>query len=207
MTLPAPYFEQLYQQDSDPWKITGRWYEIRKRAIGLAVLPKESFTRAFEPGCGNGDLTVLLALRCDELISWDTVPAAVARATEATAAHPNVLVQQGSVPTDWPSGAFDLIVLSELCYYLADLDLARLLERTTETLRPGGVVLATHWRHDAPGYPLTGDAVHARLLATEHLARTAAYEDDDVLIDVLVKTPPAPVSVAGHTAVLAPQQM
>ena len=56
MTLHA-HFEALYAADEDPWAVRAAWYERRKRAVLLACLGKERYRSAFEPGCGNGEMS------------------------------------------------------------------------------------------------------------------------------------------------------
>ena len=79
-SAPVARFAELYA-GGDPWA-GDSWYEVRKRAVVLAALPRERYRRAFEPGCGAGELTAELAGRCDVVHSSDPVPAAVERAAE-----------------------------------------------------------------------------------------------------------------------------
>ena len=58
--LPDDYFDELYAQAGDPWDLATRWYEQRKYAITLALLPRQHYAHAFEPGCSIGVLTALL---------------------------------------------------------------------------------------------------------------------------------------------------
>ena len=183
-SLPTTYFERLYGESADPWLISDGWYEQRKRALTLAALPSPRFSVIFEPGCSNGELTVLLAARCDRLIAWDVVDTAVTRTRERTAAMSGVEVRKGGLPDDWPDQKADLIVLSEVGYYLDEADLTRAVAAATSRLTEGGTVLAVHWRHDAPDYPLSGDRVHDLIAASPGLARLGGYHDEDVLIDV-----------------------
>ncbi len=66
------------------------------------------------------------------------------------------------MPRDWPAGDFDLIVFSESLYYFGGDDLQRILDLALAALRPGGTLLAVHWRHPVPEYPRSGDSVHRR---------------------------------------------
>ncbi len=61
MTLGRRYFEDLYEQDRDPWGFHTRWYEMRKRQVTLASLPGAYYETVFEPGCATGLLTEELA--------------------------------------------------------------------------------------------------------------------------------------------------
>ena len=183
-SLPGSYFERLYGGSADPWRISDGWYERRKRAVVLAVLPLPRFAVAFEPGCGNGELTVELAARCDRVVAWDVVDAAVTRTRERTVAMSGVDVRTGGLPDDWPDEQADLVVLSEVGYYLDEDDLSRAVGEAMKRLVRGGTLLAVHWRHDAPDYPLSGDRVHEIITAAPGLARLGGYGDQDVLIDV-----------------------
>ena len=183
-SLPSGYFRDLYDQSDDPWNISTGWYEQRKRSLTIDVLPRGHFGTVFEPGCSNGELTVLLAPRCDRLLAWDPVPDAVDRTTRRTAALPQVTVQLGGIPDHWPDGLADLVVLSEVGYYLDETDLTRTLDSATASLGTDGVLLAVHWRRDAPDYPLTGDQVHNTIRDRPELTRLAEYQDDDFLLEV-----------------------
>jgi hypothetical protein len=60
VTLGAGYFDGMYQAAADPWRFEDRWYERRKYAISLALLPAEWYRAAFEPGCSIGVLGFLM---------------------------------------------------------------------------------------------------------------------------------------------------
>ena len=182
MSLPAAYFDEFYGDRDDPWGFRDRWYEKRKRSITMAALPRARYERAFEPGCGNGELTVVLAERCEELHSADVSSIAVRAARERTAGLSGVTVTEGSVPADWPAGTFDLIVLAEVGYYLSHDDLSVLTRLCRSSLRPGGTLLGCHWRHPVRDYPLAADEVHQVLGAD--LRRLGGWRDSDFLLDV-----------------------
>ena len=196
MTLGTEYFDQMYATSADPWGFGTRWYEARKYAISLALLPAEHYGDAFEPGCSVGVLTEQLAPRCDRLLACDGSAVAVRQAAARTAWRPNVRVQRLVIPADWPAGDFDLIVLSELLYYFAGDDLPRVLDRATVTLRPGGTLLAVHWRHPVADYPRTGDEVHHVLAGQAGLARLVEHREADFLAEVYIRTDGEPLSVA-----------
>lgn len=196
MTLGTEYFDQMYAASADPWGFGTRWYEARKYAISVALLPAEHYGDAFEPGCSVGVLTEQLAPRCDRLLACDGSAAAVHQAAARTARRPNVRVQRLVIPAGWPAGDFDLIVLSELLYYFAGDDLPKVLHRATATLRPGGTLLAVHWRHPVADYPRTGDEVHQVLAVQAGLARLAEHREPDFLAEVYIRTDGEPLSVA-----------
>jgi SAM-dependent methyltransferase len=186
MTVDAGYFRDRYAASPDPYGLAERWYEARKYAITVALLPRQRYGAAFEPGCSIGVLTAMLASRCDSLLACDVVPDAVASARARTAGLPGVRVERRAIPGKWPPHSFDLIVLSELLYYFDDADLDEVLRLATGSLRPGGHLLAVHWRHPAP-HPRTGDEVHMQLAAHAGLARLAHYRDVDFTAEVYTR--------------------
>jgi SAM-dependent methyltransferase len=198
-TLGPGYFDAMYQAASDPWGFQDRWYERRKYAISLALLPAERYRSAFEPGCSIGVLTELLAPRCDALLSCDVAATAVQAAVQRTKHLPQVRVEQRDIASQWPAGRFDLVVFSEILYYLGDHDLEQLLDRAAAALQPDGTLLAVHWRHPVADYPRSGDDVHRVLGTRPGLARLVRHAEPDFLAEVYLRTDGALVSVAQAT--------
>jgi cyclopropane fatty-acyl-phospholipid synthase-like methyltransferase len=188
VTTPTEYFDQVYAQSTDPWRLATEWYEKRKYLMSVASLPHARYRRGFEPGCSVGVLTEMLAARCDSLIAADAATAAVAAARVRVAAENHVEVQQMRVPDDWPSGTFDLIVLSEFCYYLTETELTAVIARSAMTLDPGGSLVAVHWRHRIEDFTLTGDAVHLALHADPRLRHFGRYVEPDFQLDVFTRS-------------------
>ena len=62
------------------------------------------------------------------------------------------------VPDEWPDGQFELILRSEVIYYLSREDVARLASRVTRSLSRGGSVILVHWT-GLTNYPLSGGVV------------------------------------------------
>jgi SAM-dependent methyltransferase len=199
VSLGPDYFESVYAAAEDPWSLASRWYERRKYALTLAALPREGYARGLEVGCSVGVLTALLAERCHELLALDIAASAVHTTAARTGHLPQVSVQQRALPGAWPAGRFDLIVLSEVLYYLGADDAHDLLQKAARALEPQGSLIAVHWRHPVADYPRSGDQVHDALAAQSRelgLARTVRHEELDFLLDVYLRTPPHPQSVA-----------
>jgi SAM-dependent methyltransferase len=184
VTVDPGHFRERYSASSDPYGLAERWYEARKYALTVALLPRERYGTAFEPGCSIGVLTAALASRCDSLLACDAIPDAVASARSRTAGRPGVRVEQRVIPGEWPTQSFDLIVFSEILYYFDDADLDQVLRLGILALRPGGHLLAVHWRHHAPDHPRDGDEVHQLLAGDPRLARLARYRDPDFTAEV-----------------------
>jgi LmbE family N-acetylglucosaminyl deacetylase/SAM-dependent methyltransferase len=203
-SLDGRFFDEFYAENgADPWGFEDRWYEARKRALTLAVLPRERFRSALEIGCSTGVLTVELARRTDRLLAVDVAASALDRARERLAAAglaDGVTTQVARVPQEFPEGTFDLVVLSEVAYYCGPGDLRTLLDRLGASLTPDGVLVACHWRHLVEGYPLTGDEVHRALRGLTGLEVLVRHEEEDFLLDVLVPSPAVSVARAGGLA-------
>ncbi len=180
-----PYFDALYAASDDPYASRQRWYEARKRAVLLAALPQARFRRAYEPGCGIGELTLALAPRCDALLASDFTAQAVALARERTEALPHVQVARHTLPADWPhdAGGFDLIVLSEVGYFLQRSDMQRVADCCALSLEDGGTLVACDWRPDFAQRSLATKDVHG-ILAELGLARLVLHEEDDFVLQL-----------------------
>jgi trans-aconitate methyltransferase len=188
VTLDPGYFRERYRASADPYGLADRWYEARKYALTVALLPRERYGTAFEPGCSIGVLTARLASRCDSLLACDAVSDAVTAARSRTTGLPGVRVEQRVIPAQWPPHSFDLIVFSELLYYFDDADLDQVLRLGIGGLRSSGHLLAVHWRHPAPNHPRTGDEVHEALAGHPGLARLAGYRDPDFTAEVYTRS-------------------
>ena len=131
--------------------------------------------------------TEALAARCDRVVAFDPVPAAVARARTRVAGLDNVTVVQGTLPGDLPGEPADLIVFSEILYYLDDDGLAASVDRAVDALRPGGQLLAVDWLPWAAEAPRDGMAVHRFLLAHPTLAPLVEHVDERFVLHVLTR--------------------
>lgn len=200
MNTPPAYFEQRYDDSTDPWN-TEQWYTRRKHDHTLAVLPERRYRSAFEPGCSVGLLTGRLAERCGRLLATDRVAAAAEAAAARTSHLPQVRVERMTIPEEWPQGTFDLIVLSELLYYFDDLTLRDVLLRTVGALEPGGTLVTVHWNHPAPEHRRTGRTLAPVLSAVPGLSPLTDCRDPDFTLHVFGRpdeTGRSPLSTAAR---------
>ena len=179
------YFDGLYSDDPDPYGLRTRWYEERKRAVLMASLPHRRYGRVYEPGCGAGELTVDLATRCDDVLASDFSDKAIASARARTTGLSNVRFQRHVLPQDWPRDAspFDLIVVSELGYFLDEESMAALAACCAQSLSTGGVLVACNWRPAFAERALSTDRVHEAFAATG-LVRSVRHEEADFLLEI-----------------------
>lgn len=175
--LEPAHFDARYRDDPDPWSYESSPYELDKYARTLATIPRPSVDRALELGCSNGAFTVRLAPRCRQLLAVDFSGEAVRLARQRTASAGNVRVDQHDIRNCLPDGSFDLIICSEILYYVERADVKRLCEALPAALRTGGSLIAVHWRGNDPEAPLDGDAVHG--LLKQRLAGVLDHVEDE----------------------------
>ena len=199
-TLTGDYFDRFYQNGDDPWGFETRWYEIRKRALTLASLPRPLFASGLEIGCSIGVLTAGLAGRCAQLVATDIAEQPLSRARARLIDQAHVTLECLDMPRQWPRGEFDLVVLSEVAYYWSIDDLAHAIALIDDCLTADGVVVACHWRHPVDGYPERGDDVHAALRAHPSLKTLASHVEEDFLLEVFVR--PGARSVAAENGLV-----
>lgn len=193
------YFDGLYAGNDDPWAMRTRWYEQRKRALVLASLPARTYACVFEPGCGSGDLTLELAPRCEQLLASDFSSDAVRITRARLAAHTQVTVQRATMPDQWPSGPFDLIIFSEFGFYLDDAQLLALQQRALATLTATGTLLAVHWRHPFAERTQDTETIHEWFERQPGLTRIVHHEEADFLLDVWSRVPASVARQEGLT--------
>lgn len=190
------HLEALYGQAQDPWDLETSDYEKAKRQATLGALPRQRYGLCFEVGSSIGVLSAELAQRADHVVGWEPVERAAQRArariTELEAAG---ALRAGSVRIEnralsaltgelGPAGA-DLIVLSEVLYFIPHQELAPIISGLCAQAAPGAHVVAVHWKHPVTGWPEGGAGTH-RVLAEEPSLRPLHSDDssDDYLLEV-----------------------
>lgn len=187
-SIQPSYFDERYAADPDPWRFETSDYERAKYDATLNALPKARYARVLEVGCSIGVLTHKLAERCDALIAIDVAEAALDAARSRCRGLEHVTFARGQVPGEWPGGSFDLILLSEVIYYLDAADVARLANRVCDSLLPSGDVVLVHWTGDTH-YPLTGDEAAETFIAqvAPAFSVVTAFRTDAYRLDVLTR--------------------
>lgn len=192
MTDPAllSEFERRFRADPDPWSFETSDYERRKREATLAACGPETGRRVLELGAGNGVLASGLAPLARELVAVEAVSAAARLAADRLGEVPAARVVEGLIPADVPPGPFDLVVASEILYYLDASSYAATLAALPGWLAPGGRLVAVHWRPTSGERPRSAEAVHADLAASCGLALCGEHHDSDYLLSVYAATAP-----------------
>ncbi len=179
--IDVPDFDAVYRKDPDPWRVRSSFYEVRKLALLLACLGRESYARAWDPACGVGELAARLSERSAAVLASDGSTEAVALTAERCADRPQVQVQHRPLPTaPDPVWVCDLVVLSEFVYYLDPADRVASLDLVDARTTPDAEVVALHWRHKPHDGWLSGLDVQAEITAglQDRGWRTVVRHDD-----------------------------
>jgi SAM-dependent methyltransferase len=176
-------FERLYQASPDPWGYRSSSYEHDKYRATLDALPEGPHRLCLEVGCSIGVFTGLLAARCEHLVAIDFSLSALQLARRHLEGVGNVDLLRASFPEQTPPGSWDVVVCSEILYYLQPPALGEAIGWIEAQLDCGASVLAVSWRGAGRDEPLLGDEVHDRLareLADRHAldARRDGYRLD-----------------------------
>jgi predicted TPR repeat methyltransferase len=177
-------FEARYREQGDPWAYTSSAYERAKYAATLAACGDGPFREALELGASIGVLSEQLADRCERLTTVDGAPTAVAAARQRLAGRSAVQVILGTIPEAIPEYHYDLILASEILYYLERGPLTDTLERLRQLSAPGARLVAVHWRPEGAERPASAAEVHRMLHDQPWLQAAGSASTDDYLLDI-----------------------
>ena len=125
----------------------------------------------------------MLAEHCDTLISIDISEKALEVAKKRLANESKVAFRVAAIPEGFPDGMFDLIIMSEVGYYLSLKDLQKTITLIEQQLNLGGTLIIVHWTHYVKDYPLAGDEVH-ECFAESKLTHLYGDRTKDYRLDV-----------------------
>lgn len=142
-TARKQFWEEFFEQE-DPWNY-GSSYEQEKYTRQLELLPDQPIDRALELACAEGHFTRQLARRVRRLCAADISTKALGRARVRCNGRQNIEFSQLDLSADPLPQDIDLIVCSEVLYYLDDeAELESVARRLVQALRPGGYLMAAH---------------------------------------------------------------
>ncbi|PDT32146.1 glycosyl transferase family 2 [Rhizobium sp. L9] len=137
------YWEELFSQ-VDPWDYRNN-YETVKYFQTLSLLDDRRFSNGLELACAEGTFTRMLAPRLDNLLATDISASAVARAASLQDHDSPVAYRQLDLLRDELGGPYDLIVCSEVLYYLENREkLRQIVDKIAGSLRTGGWFVTAH---------------------------------------------------------------
>jgi SAM-dependent methyltransferase len=133
---PTPRrFDLLYKLGKgDPWRTENAPYEDRKRADLLSLL-RDHYKSILDIGCGTGIITRLLSAR-GPVLGLDASAVAISHARKSGGS--GVRYEAADLTTAGLGGPYDLIVASEVLYYLVPDRRNDVINRLTDALDPRG---------------------------------------------------------------------
>ena len=130
--------------------------------------------RALEIGCSIGELTRRLGARADEVLGLDVSAVAIAEARRTHGHVPGLHFDVLEVPRRWPDGTFDLVVLSEVLYFLEPDEIDAIAARIAGSLTPVGHCLSVCWTGENDS-TLDGDGAATRFVEAFAGAGTVTF--------------------------------
>ncbi|NHN87142.1 class I SAM-dependent DNA methyltransferase [Acetobacter conturbans] len=190
-TWTPEVFETLFQTTADPWNFEDSPYEHQKRARLLACMPPHPIRFAVELGCAIGVTTQALSPLCTRLLAVDASPTALTMAGRRCADLPNITFVEAFLPEHYPTSTAtgcDLMIISELLYFLAPHDIRCLAHKAMQSLPPNGTILLVNWTGPTDT-PCTGEQA-ANLFSqncrenhwkVDHTEQSASYRIDRLI--------------------------
>lgn len=170
------FFDHFFDQ-GDPFGFDRNPEEQFKFARTLEVCGDGPLGRVLELGCAVGTFTEVLAARAGDVLALDVSQAAVDQVLERTHEHANVRAVAMSIPGEFPDGVFDLVIASDVLYYLPVVELKRCVERIEASLAGGGAFVAVHYV-PRMGSVLNGDEAHDVIVAHTSLTHVLAQRTE-----------------------------
>lgn len=169
-------FDRLFRTSGDPWNYRTSAFEAKKRDVLLKACGAQTAGRVLEIACANGETSRALLPHSLRLLAVDGSPAALEEARSMTADSPRIQYRYAILPQNTPRGPFDLIVVSEIAYYLSARALTILTKTLAKALASGGRLVALH--HVVPFDDATCLPAMAHRQMRRDLSRclTRAYE-------------------------------
>ena len=185
--IDKQYFDDMYAASQDPWNFTGSMYEQEKYQHTITALGGEDFINGLEIGCSIGVLTKMLSEYCTSLLGVDISEKPILIARERLKDNLGVKFEVFDIPRQYPDNQFDLIVVSEVAYYLSEKDLISTKSLILNSLADNGTLCLVHWRPQIDGCAFNGDQVNDSFLNDGAYNPAYQYSNDQYRIDVIKK--------------------
>lgn len=173
-------FDALYRSRRDPWGFETSAYEHRKYDATLAATGERRFEHTLEVGCSIGVLSERLAAISQRLTALDVSSVALETARKRV---PEATFLHTEVPAGWPGGRYDLIVFSEVLYFLQPAEVEAVARLAMRDLRTDGRIVLVNWLGECD---MTLDGQEAADLFVRSAGRPATTSGTtDYRIDVI----------------------
>lgn len=162
-TIDVAGFENKFRANIDPWNYTHSRFERVKREVLLRACGPYKHGRVLELGCAIGETTRGLARLSLRLTAVDASPTALNEAARRAPRDQRIQFHRAVLPGQMPRGPFDLIVVSELVYYLRHHHLQALADRLFAALAPAGMTVVLNHRRPFDDAAILPALAHRRL--------------------------------------------
>ena len=188
------FFDAIFARDLDPWGFETSAYERAKYADTLQHLDRARYRSGLEIGCATGVLSDLLADRCERFLGVDFSEIALAEARRRHAGREGIAFARLHLPREAPGGRYDLIIFSEVLYFMTRSDVAATAAVASRLAEPGATLMLVHWLGRSEDHVLSGDdAVEAFVgAAADFAAVTVRIRRKGYRLDVLTTTEQRP---------------
>jgi 2-polyprenyl-3-methyl-5-hydroxy-6-metoxy-1,4-benzoquinol methylase len=135
----------FHHREPDRWSYETSPYERERFAAVLKGIGPGPHERVLEVGCSEGVFTRALAAddRVGTVTAADVSPRALETARRRCEGQSNVSFVSGSIVNAAPPGPFDLIICSEVLYYVGGRR-AAVARELAQRLAPGGIMVLEH---------------------------------------------------------------
>ncbi len=137
------YWESFFRAGEDRWQYDNV-YEKMKYEQTLGLLPPGPIGTTLELACAEGHFTARLASRVGGLIATDISATALERARTRCVNMANVEFRVLDLLSDGFPQSLDLLICSEVLYYVSLEQLAPIPEKFAAALNQGGHLLMAH---------------------------------------------------------------
>lgn len=141
-------FSQRYRDaGEDAWGYENSAAHALRHDRILAAIPHDRpFRQGFEAGCAEGHLTGRLADRIERLLACDLNDEAVRRTQKRLGEREQVTVSTLDLRKGIPLDEVDLLVFSDVLYYLRPREVAGIVRAIEKITSPGAILLfANEW--------------------------------------------------------------
>lgn len=189
-SLSSDYFRDVYEANEDPWNFETSEYEKGKYSATIAALPRPNYQNALEIGCSIGVLTQILATHCTNLLATDVSQKALDIAAKRCTASKNVSFRLMDFHKEIIGDQYDLIMISEVAYYLSSSDWKSAINNLYSRLAPEGNIVLVHWLPKVHDYPQTGDEVHENfeIVMKGKMENVFRKREENYRMDIWVKS-------------------
>ena len=134
-------FNRLYRLQVDPYETLTSAAELRKQAAIMDLISGQNYDCALDVGCGLGHLTRELAIVSQRVVGIDFSTEAIAQARKSSPENPQISFHVADIRQFAGNHEYDLIVCSEVLYYLQPGELDSVIGRLLDLCLPGASLI------------------------------------------------------------------